>query len=555
MPQCDEVVSGATQSSGHAEDPCWPLLAFSDASAHNHASRYHHESAAGSSPLDASDTDSASSSRAASSPGLVRVLGPRIATAVVVGSVIGSGIFLKPGNIAGESGQFGVIITVWVFGGVLCILGGLCFAELATMYPSAGGLYVYLREAYGKPVAFLFGWTEVFFGKPASNGALSMAFVGSFSLALGVRLSPVVEVSLAIAVIVIMAWVNVIGVLWGGRLQMVVTVIKVVFLGLVATIPFLLIPFAKESIDVANYATTVAPRQSDLAAQVGVVLLAVMWAYNGWHGITPLAEEVRDPQRSIPLSLFFGIGILIALYLAANFAYHGVLSMSEMKTAGDHAAEVMLKKLFGQHGLTAMSAVIMCSTFGAINTNLLQAPRITFAMGRDQVFFRSLGTVHATFRTPAVSIAVMAVMSIALILGVAVAKQMVIDRTTDAVTVTQLSDEVPQQLWPLIIASLRNGSIFSLLTNFVIFSASIFYMLGVLAVIVLRFRRPDIHRPYRTWGYPWVPLVFLIVYVWFMLQIYRSNPLESRTGLVFIALGVPALLAYRYTVSRRTVHH
>ena len=122
--------------------------------------------------------------------GLVRVLGPRIATAVVVGNVIGSGIFLKPGNIAGEAGQFGVIMSVWLFGGLLCILGGLCFAELAAMYPRAGGLYVYLREAYGRPVAFLFGWTEVFFGKPASIGALSVAFVGSFSLALGGVLSP-----------------------------------------------------------------------------------------------------------------------------------------------------------------------------------------------------------------------------------------------------------------------------------------------------------------------------------------------------------------------------
>ncbi|MBI2477441.1 MAG: APC family permease, partial [Planctomycetia bacterium] len=434
--------------------------------------------------MDTSDTDSAIASSAKSSPGLVRVLGPRIATAVVVGSVIGSGIFLKPGNIAGEAGHFGVIITVWVFGGLLCILGGLCFAELATMYPSAGGLYVYLREAYGSLVAFLFGWTEVFFGKPASNGALSVAFVGSFGLALGTSFSPVVQVSMAIALIVVMAWVNIIGVLWGGRLQMVVTVVKVVFLALVAIVPFLLTPFANEAIDIANYSTTVTPRQPGLAAQVGVVLLAVTWAYNGWHGITPLAEEVRDPQRSIPISLFFGIGILIALYLAANFAYHGVLSMSEMTAAGDHAAELMLKKLFGQRGLTAMSAVIMCSTFGAINTNLLQAPRITFAMGRDDVFFRSLGTVHATFRTPVIAIAVMAAMSVALVLGVAVAKQLVIDPSADAARETgaESSDAPPQQLLPLIIASLRNDSLFSLLTNFVIFSASIFYMLGVLAV-------------------------------------------------------------------------
>ncbi len=505
---------------------------------------------------------------AESSGGLVRVLGPRIATAVVVGNVIGSGIFLKPGNIAGEAGHFGIIIGVWVFGGVLCILGGLCFAELAAMHPRAGGLYVYLREAYGRPVAFLFGWTEVFFGKPASIGALSVAFVGSLSLALGeIRVpavqflvqSPTIQVLVAIVLIVAMAWVNIVGVLWGGRLQLAVTIVKGTFLALVAIVPFLLIPFVSETVDSANYATTVVPRQSGLAAQVGVVLLAVMWAYNGWHGVTPLAEEVRNPHRNVPLALFFGIGILICLYLAANVAYHGVLTMEEMQAAGDHAAEKMLERLFGQHGLAAMSAVIMCSTFGAINTNLLQAPRITFAMGRDRVFFRSLGSVHATFRTPAMAIAVMATMSIALILGVACAKHWVLRRSSPSATVpaTEVLAEggrtsagvdpvaTPDRLVPKVMASLRDDSIFDLLTNFVIFSASIFYMLGVLAVIVLRWRRPDQPRPYKTWGYPVVPLLFLVVYVWFMLQIYASKPLEAKTGLTFIAVGVPVYFAFR----------
>jgi basic amino acid/polyamine antiporter, APA family len=482
---------------------------------------------------------------------LVRVLGARIATAVVVGNVIGSGIFLKPGNIAAESGHFGVIISVWLFGGLLCILGGLCFAELAAMYPQAGGMYVYLREAYGWPVAFLFGWTEVFFGKPASIGALSVAFAGSFSLALGGVLSSNAQVVMAIGLIVSMAGVNIVGVLWGGRLQMAVTVVKATFLALVALVPFVMALFASGAVEIANYSTTVDPKQPELATQIGVVLLAVMWAYNGWHGVTPLAEEVRDPHRNIPLALFLGIGILIVLYLAANFAYHGVLSMAEMKAAGDHAAEEMLNKLLGPAGLAAMSAVIMCSTFGAINTNLLQAPRITFAMGRDGVFFRSLGMVHATFRTPAMAIVVMAAMSIALVLSVAVAKQFVMGAATETSAVAAGSTAPQQQLLPLVIESLRNDSIFSLLTNFVIFSASVFYMLCVLAVIVLRFRRPDAARPYRTWGYPVVPLLFLAVYVWFMIQIYQSNPLESRTGLVFIALGVPVFWTYHYVWGKR----
>jgi len=473
---------------------------------------------------------------------LKRELGARIAIAVVVGDVIGSGIFLKPGNIAADGGSFGLILGVWVLGGVLCVLGALCFAELATMFPEAGGLYVYMREAYGRLVAFLFGWTEVIFGKPAAIGALAVAFVGSLRLALKLELSPWVEVSLATCLIVFLAWVNILGVLWGGRMQLLTTVVKAGFLGLVGLLPFLLLPFVAESVHLSNYATTVEPRQTTLATQVGAILLAVMWAYNGWHGITPLSEEIREPQRNIPLALFAGIGILIVLYVGANIAYHGVLTMGEMKAAGNHAAEEMLHRLLGPAGLTAMSLVIMCSTFGAINSNLLQAPRVSFAMGRDSVFFRALGQVHATFRTPVPAIVLMAAMAILLVVLAALAKWLVRDMQVDSQA---------RELLPRIMLGLKNGTIFDLLTNFVIFSASIFYMLGVLAVLVLRVRRPDAQRPYRTWGYPLTPILFLLVYAWFLVQVYASNAVESRTGVLLIACGVPVYFAYQSWVRHR----
>lgn len=467
---------------------------------------------------------------------LKRDLGLQIAIAVVVGNVIGSGIFLKPGNIAGDGGSFGLIISVWVFGGVLCLLGALSFAELATMFPKAGGLYVYLRNAYGKPVGFLFGWTEIIFGKPASIGALSVAFIGSLSLATGLAFPPPVKVLFATVLIVGLAGINIAGVLWGGRMQLATTVIKAGFLGLVAVLPFVMIPFASDGFSATNYTTTTTPEKANLAAQVGAILLAVMWAYNGWHGITPLAEEVSNPQRNIPLSLFAGIGILMLLYVSANVAYHGVLTMSEMKAAGDHAAEHTLQRLLGQPGLTAMSAVIMCSTFGAINSNLLGAPRISFAMGRDGVFFQSLGRVHATFRTPVAAIVVMAAMSIALVVTVAVAKGLALDAVVDG---------YKSELLRKIVKSLQDDSIFSLLTNFVIFSASIFYMLGVAAVLVLRVRMPKAERPYRTWGYPITPIAFLVVYLWFLSQVYASNALESRTGVFLILCGLPVYFGYR----------
>ena len=224
---------------------------------------------------------------------------------------------------------------MWLFGGVLCVLGALCFAELATMLPRAGGLYVYLREAYGQPVAFLFGWMEFLLSRPASLGALSAAFIGSLTLALDWRTSQLTELVLVLTLIGGVAWVNIAGVIWGGRVQMVTTLIKGTSLGLMAAAPVLLFPFTGVGIDLANYASTAVPRYSGLASQLGAVLLAVMWAYNGWHGITPLTEEIRNPQRTIPRSLFGGIGILIVLYISANLAYHGVLTMGEMIAAGD----------------------------------------------------------------------------------------------------------------------------------------------------------------------------------------------------------------------------
>lgn len=477
-------------------------------------------------------------------PGLARELGLGIAVAVVVGNVIGSGIFLKPGNIAAASGDFRVILSVWVAGGLLCVLGGLCFAELAAMLPHAGGLYVYLREAYGRPVAFLYGWTDVVFGKPASIGALAVAFTSSLCLALGAQPPALIQVGLAVLLIGSMTIVNILGVVWGGRLQFVITLIKAGFLALVAVIPFLLLPLRDSTIELANYTSTIVPRESGLARQIGVVMLAVMWAYNGWDGVTTLSEETRNPQRNIPLSLFIGIGILIVLYVSANVAYHGVLSMDEMRAAGDHAAEQMLGKLLGQPGLATMSAVIMCSTFGAINTNLLQAPRITFAMGRDGTFLRTLGTVHATFRTPMAAILLLAGMAILLVVGVEVAKQLV---AVDPAAIAPVAESAGAgtDLWSRTVESLRTGSTFDLLTNFVIFALSVFYMLGVLAVIVLRMRLPNANRPYRTWGYPIVPVLFLAVNVWFLWQVYGTNPLEARAGLFIMALGIPAYLMFR----------
>jgi APA family basic amino acid/polyamine antiporter len=196
----------------------------------------------------------------------------------------------------------------------------------------------------------------------------------------------------------------------------------------------------------------------------------------------------------------------------------------------------MLQTLAGPAGLTAMSLVILCSTFGAINTNLLEAPRITFAMGRDGTFFRTLGQVHAVHRTPVASILANAVLAVALIAAAALGKRLVRDEPLSG---------YDWELTRRIVQSLQDDSIFDLLTNFVIFGSSIFYALAVFAVVVLRIRAPHRARPYRAWGYPLTPLLFCGVYVWFLMQVYAGKPLESRVGLALIALGLPVYFAFR----------
>jgi basic amino acid/polyamine antiporter, APA family len=465
-------------------------------------------------------TDS-SKAPATESPSLLRALGPGMAIAIVVGNVIGSGIFAKPGRIAAEAGRFDLIIAVWIAGGLLCLLGALCFAELATMLPHAGGLYVYLREAYGKLTAFLFGWQEFLFNRPASTAALSMIFVGSLGIALGFNFGIFVTLALAIALQIAAIAINVAGVLWGGSVQAATTIIKAGFVAFVAVLPFVLEVGGRSVIDSSNFGATIEPAQSSMATQIAAVLLAVMWAYNGWHGIAPVAEEIRNPQRNIPIALFGGIGLLILLYLSANLAYHAVVPMAEMAIPKnqEHVAELMVTRLLGDWGGKLMSIGVMVSTLGAINSNLLLGPRVPFAMGRDKVFFPILGEVHARFRTPAVAILVQGGLGVAMVLASAVLVEYV--------------------------DYFKEKSIFSILTDCIIFVSSIFYALSVGAVMVLRRKQPDRERPYRTLGYPFVPILYIIVYGWFLVYVFLGNPAESLIGLGIIALGIPVFYYWK----------
>lgn len=456
------------------------------------------------------------------SPGLVRALGPWMSTAVVVGGVIGSGIFAKPGEIAASCGDFRIILTAWIVGGLFSLWGTLCFAELATMLPQAGGIYVYLREAYGNLTAFLFGFSEFLFGRPASIGALAM-----FSASILLKHVPQFnslwwQTGLALVLIAAASWVNVRGVLWGGHVLGWTTLVKSLFIVFIAMTPFVLSGIGLDAgVDAANYSTRIEPKFSSYWQQFAAVLLAVMWAYNGWHDVGPVAEEIKDPQRNIPIAYFLGIGIIIALYVGVNLAYHGVLTMREVAQAGIETPQRAMSRFLapGGNGLIRMAHLLMdgsilCSALGAANANLLLGPRISFAMGRDGTFAKFLGGIHGSYRTPHWSIIVQGTMSC----GYLVVAALMIQN----------------------LPAFREKNPFDLLTDTIVYSASLFFMLSVLGVMVLRRSHPEWPRPYRTWGYPLTPILFLVGNGVFLGMAVQAKPLEGLLGLFLTLFGLPA---------------
>jgi APA family basic amino acid/polyamine antiporter len=333
------------------------------------------------------------------------------------------------------------------------------------------------------------------------------------------HVDPWTEIALQSAVIAALAWINILGVIWGGRMQALTTIAKAGFLAGVALLPFYAAAWRSVPLQPENFASTVVPAKDTLPAAFAAALLGVLWAYNGWESLGAVAEEIREPQRNIPRALFGGLGILIVLYVSATVAYHLALPMNRLvdEKWRDHAAEQMCEVLLGSRGAQLMTVGIMLSTFGGINSNMLLGPRVSFAMGRDRVFFRSLGWVHASYRTPAFAILVQAIMAVALVIGSSV----------------------------LVVSYKWEHTVFDILTDYVVFASSIFYALAVIAVLILRRTRPDLPRPYRTLGYPVVPIAYSLFYCWFLFEVYRGDPRQANIGLILIGLGIPVYYGWQ----------
>jgi amino acid transporter len=464
--------------------------------------------------------------------GLIRALGPAMATAVVVGTVIGSGIFKKPQSVAANIDSFGLTALVWILGGVLVFLGALALGEVAVLYPRAGGNYVFLREAYGRMAGFLWGWVEFCIIRAASLGALATVFSESFNDLMGRPLGYWPLQALTMSTIVVLAGVNILGVRWGGGLQLFITLVKIGSLLGILALPFLVAALAGSDSTVPKPDTEnmmpILPEDWGAIrwSGVGTALLGVLWAYHGWMNVAPVAEEIRRPQRNLPLALILGVAIIVFLYLGANLAYSLVLTRDEMKEmTATPVVTGFSEYLLGPKGAAVASAVVMCSVFGALNGNILVGPRVLYAMGEDRLAPRALAEVHARFHTPTVAIIVLAIWSCLLVAVIGVVCR------------------VPA-------FGLADKNVFDILTDFVIFASVVFETMAVVSIFVFRRTRPDAERPYRCWGYPVVPALYVILPALVLFNMCFERQLQVVGGTLFVGLGALVyLVLYRNTTA------
>ncbi len=448
-------------------------------------------------------------------PGLAQRVGLPTAIAVVIGSVIGSGIFLVPQKIAMTLNDAGWIIAVWLFGGLLSLAGALTNAEVAGMIPAAGGQYVYFREIYGTFPAFLYGWTTFIVYQTGSIAAIAVAFaeylgfffptLSSLKVNFGLFVMPEVGIKLvAIGAILFVTFVNYFGVQFGGFIQRLFTSLKVLA---IAGIVFTCFAFGTHTGHLYTpFFSKVSFQGTSLLSAFGVALVAVLWAYDGWNSVTYLSGEVKDAQRNIPIALVAGTIVVIIIYVVTNLAYMYVLPVSQIAHSRLVAADA-ISHFFGTNGAALIAIAVMLSTFGTVNATTMTTARVYFAMARDKLFFKGISRVHPKYRTPHVSLIVQGIWA-------------------SLLTLTGTYDQ---------------------LFTYVIFASWLFYALGAFGIFVLRKKRPDAARPYRTVGYPFVPMAFVIVATWFVYNTIVTDPRDSLFGLGLVLIGIPAYIYWNRT--------
>ncbi|HEY7304014.1 MAG TPA: amino acid permease [Bryobacteraceae bacterium] len=427
---------------------------------------------------------------------LPRKLGMLDATVMIIGIVIGAGIFVLPNLIARDLPSAPAVLSLWIVSGILSVIGALAYAELGAMMPVTGGLYVYLREAYGPLCAFVSGWT--FMLAVMSGGIAFLAVMFSLYAGRFIPLTPLMSKVVSLALLTVLSAVNVIGVREGAWVQRTFTFLKIA--GLVTLIGAALFT----SQPAAIHMNTPAVQRPLSLSGFGMAMTACLMVYNGWSYVSFIAGEIKDPARNLLRSLVAGMAVVMALYVFANVAYMKVMSISEIAATERVGAEVATRTM-GAIGGTFVSLVVLISITGALNGCILTAARVPFAQARDGLFFSRFGRMHPRSQTPAFAIVVGGIWTAVLIVS---------------------------------------GS-YETLYSYSILAAWIFYTLGVLAVSVFRRTMPDAIRPYRMWGYPYTVWAFVCVSVWFILNALVMTPRPSLAAFGMIAIGAVAYRIWR----------
>ena len=472
-------------------------------------------------------------------PTLVRGINLTAAIALVVGSMIGSGIFIVPADIARQVGAPGLLVAVWAITGLITVMGALTQGELAAMYPRAGGQYVFLREGLSPLWGFLYGWTLFLVIQTGTIAAVGVAFAKFLSVlvpgvtpdvflslghvpSLGDALfsligrppaaPQVIEIGVSwqrlvgIGTVVLLTWVNVQGVKTGAWIQVVLTGAKVIALGGLILLGLTIGRHADAAAqNVGGFWGAQALTLATLPV-VGAAMVGSLFSSDAWNNVTFAAAEVENPQRNLPLALVAGTLLVTAFYVLANVAYLNVLSFDQIQHAAqDRVGTAAAQVIFGDAGLTVMAVAILISTFGCNNGLILSGARVYYAMARDGLFFRAVGSVDPRHHVPKVALWV-------------------------------------QALWTSLLA--LSGS-YSQLLDYVIFAAVLFYFLTAIALFRLRATRPEVERPYKTLGYPWMPAVYLALTGAVMVNLLVKKPLYTWPGLLIVVIGIPVYFVWK----------
>jgi len=430
-----------------------------------------------------------------------RALGPWSAGALIAGSIIGVGIFLFVADVAARLPSGPAILAVWTAGAVVASCGSLCLAELAAAYPQTGGIYVFLRRAYGPFVAFLYSWAKLLITRPGSFAILALGFArfaGDF-LGLGADAPPWMGKAMAVGAVVALTGINIVGVRAGAGVQNVLTAIKVLCLAAVIGVGAAFAAGALGAHPVAIQAAE-APTGSAILL-FGTALVAVMWAFGGWDEAPFVAEEVRQPERNLPLAILGGLWLTAVLFVAVNAAYLAILSPAELAASGGQTALVAMQRALGGGAGRMLSLALMISALGAANGLALTGGRIAFATGRDQPLFRWFARTHPATKTPVRGLVLQAVLTIAVMLA------------------------LPNPFQLLLYTGLAYWA---------------FAGLTALAVIVLRRREPGRERPFRVWAYPVVPVLFAAASAGMGLSVALTSPRNALAAVVILAVGAAA---------------